>query len=224
MNVKNDPSAPPGSRTPLTIAVLISGGGSTLANLIERIRDGRLRGVAIRLVISSRASARGVQIAESAGLNIAIVQTRDHGSPEAFSDAITAALDTSRVDLAAMGGFLCHWRIPQRYLGRVLNIHPALLPAFGGRGMYGHHVHEAVLAAGMPESGCTVHLVDELYDHGPIVAQARVPVRPADTPESLAQRVGESERELYPRVIQQVADHGVEWLRRFVSEPPPTAR
>jgi phosphoribosylglycinamide formyltransferase-1 len=115
----------------------------------------------------------------------------------------------------ALGGFLCFWRLPPQYEGRVLNIHPALLPRFGGKGFYGHRVHEAVLTAGAAESGCTVHLVDNQYDHGPIVAQSRVPVRPDDTPDTLAERVGLAERELYPRVIQQVADQGLEWLQQF---------
>ena len=99
----------------------------------------------------------------------------------------------------------------------MLNIHPALLPKFGGQGMYGLHVHRAVLAAGEGVSGCTVHLADDLYDHGPIVAQRRVPVLPDDTPETLAARVAAVERELYPQVIAQVARHGVRWLAQFSS-------
>ena len=114
-----------------------------------------------------------------------------------------------------LAGFLCFWRIPARYEHRVLNIHPALLPRFGGRGFYGQYVHEAVLAAGASESGCTVHLADNEYDHGPIVAQARVPVKPDDTADTLAERVGIAERELYPQVIQQVAERGLEWLETF---------
>lgn len=200
---------------PLALAVLISGGGTTLANLIDRLADGRLRGVAIRLVISSRPDVPGVEIARNAGLPLRIIRRRAYPDPQAFSAAITEALDAASTDLVVMGGFLCHWLLPPRYFGRVLNIHPALLPAFGGQGMHGRHVHEAVLASGASESGCTVHLVDEQYDHGPIVAQSRVAVLPGDTPASLAARVGEAERELYPRVIQQVADHGLGWLRQW---------
>jgi phosphoribosylglycinamide formyltransferase-1 len=106
------------------------------------------------------------------------------------------------------------WRLPPRYEGRVLNIHPALLPKFGGRGMHGGHVHAAVLAAGDRESGCTVHLVDLEYDHGSIVAQRRVPVLPGDTVDTLAERVQAAERELYPEIVQAVADRGLEWLVR----------
>lgn len=202
----------PGRRA-LRVAVLISGGGSTLANLIERIGDGRLRGVRIVRVVSSRRAVRGVEIAQRAGLEVRVVRPIDFLDGEGFSAAVTAALDEAGVDLVLMGGFLSLWRLPEAYEGRVLNIHPALLPRFGGAGMYGLHVHRAVLAAGERESGCTVHLVDNEYDHGPIVAQRRVPVLPGDTPESLAARVGEAERELFPWVVQNVAEGGVGWLR-----------
>jgi phosphoribosylglycinamide formyltransferase-1 len=211
---------------PLRLGVLISGGGTTLANLIERRADGRLRNCDITLVISSRSEVRGVEIARRADLPLEIIRKRDFPELSEFSNAVVAALDAARVDLVVMAGFLCLWRIPGRYQGRVLNIHPALLPSFGGHGMYGHHVHEAVLAARETESGCSVHLADNQYDHGPIIAQTHVPVRADDTPDSLAERVGVAERELYPRVIQAVADHGLAWLSRRVEVPgelPPPA-
>src|SRR5262249_46960647 len=144
----------------LRIAVLMSGGGSTLANLIERIGDGRLRGVRIVQVISSRSKVRGVEIARDAGLPVAVVRRRDSADETAFSDGISQAVDGAHVDLVVMGGFLGLWLIPPRYEGRVLNIHPGPLPAFGGKGMHGHFVHEAVLRAGLHESCCTVHLAD----------------------------------------------------------------
>lgn len=199
----------------LRLGVLISGSGTTLENLIVRIRDGRLPAVEIRLVLSSRRAVRGVEIARKAGLALGIVRPRDHRDVVAFSDALTAALDQAGVDLVLMAGFLCFWRLPPHYVGRVLNIHPALLPRFGGPGFYGRRVHEAVLASGARESGCTVHLVDNEYDHGPIVAQTVVPVLANDTPATLAERVGQAERELYPHVVQQVAQHGLTWLRQF---------
>jgi phosphoribosylglycinamide formyltransferase-1 len=199
---------------PLRLAVLISGAGSTLANLIERIRDGRLRGAEIRLVISSRRAVRGVEIARDAGLSVEIIRPIDFADERAFSEAITAALDRADPHLVLMAGFMRFWRLPPRYEGRVLNIHPALLPKFGGRGMHGGHVHAAVLAAGDRESGCTVHLVDLEYDHGSIVAQRRVPVLPGDTVDTLAERVQAAERELYPEIVQAVADRGLEWLVR----------
>ncbi|RMF79917.1 MAG: phosphoribosylglycinamide formyltransferase [Planctomycetota bacterium] len=202
-------------REPLSIAVLVSGGGSTLANLIARIDTRRLRGVRIRRVISSRAGVGAVEIAQRAGLPTTVIRKADYASLRDFGTAIALQLDADDVELVVMGGFLCLWDFPPRYEGRALNIHPALLPKFGGRGMHGMRVHEAVLKSGATESGCTVHIADRLYDHGPIVAQQRVDVLPGDTPESLAARVAAAERELYPRVIQAVADHGLKWLRRF---------
>ena len=154
-----------------------------------------------------------MEVANCAGLPLEIVRKTDYSDEQAFSDALTAAVDRAGVDLVVMGGFLCLWRFPPSYDRRVLNIHPALLPRFGGRGMHGLRVHEAVLTAGERESGCSVHIADQQYDHGPVVAQRRVPVLPDDTPERLAQRVGQAERELYPEVIQAIADHGQDWLR-----------
>jgi phosphoribosylglycinamide formyltransferase-1 len=203
---------PRGVSSPLQIAVLISGSGTTLENLSRRIADRRLRNVVIKRVISSRRAVRGVAVAHEANLPLEIIRPIDFPTPEAFSERLTEMIDAAAVDVVILGGFLCFWRIPPRYAGRVLNIHPALLPRFGGRGFYGGKVHEAVLAAGETESGCTVHVVDNEYDHGPIVAQRRVPVMPDDTPELLADRVGAAERELYPEVIQRIANEGLDWL------------
>lgn len=200
---------------PLRLGVLISGGGSTLANLAARTRAGHLRGVEIACVVSSRAAVRGVEIANEFELPCAILRKRDFAGPAEHSAAISATLESAAVDLVVLGGYLCPYLPSARLRTRTLNIHPALLPKYGGTGMYGHHVHAAVLAAGERVSGCTVHLVDEHYDHGPIVAQARVPVEPGDTPDTLAERVMAAERELYPRVIQRVADAGVAWLDPF---------
>jgi formyltetrahydrofolate-dependent phosphoribosylglycinamide formyltransferase len=204
----------------LRLGVLISGGGSTLANLIERIADSRLRNVQIAQVVSSRAAVRGVEIARRAALPVAVIRPADFASPEGFDTSLADLLDLSTCELIAMAGFLVLWRFPQRFAGRVLNIHPAMLPKFGGAGMYGRHVHAAVLAAGETESGCTVHLADHQYDHGPIVAQRRVPVLPGDTPETLAARVAIAERELYPEVIQTIADRGLAWLPTALNRTP----
>ena len=190
---------------PLRLVVLISGAGTTLANLIARIADGRLPGVRIVQVISSRAAVGGVEIAQKAGLPVTILRRRDFVDSGGFSGALTAAIDATGADLVVMAGFLCLWKLPSKYVGRVINIHPALLPGFGGRGFFGAHVHEAVLRSGVSESGCTVHQVDDEYDHGPILAQRRVPVLPGDTVETLAARVGQAERELLPEVIRQIA-------------------
>ncbi len=197
---------------PLRLVVFISGGGSTLENIIQRIDDGRLTNTRIVLVVSSRSNVRGVEIARTADLPLAIIRKQDYADEAAFSSTLTAAVDAVHADLVVLAGFLCFWRLPAHWQGRVLNIHPALLPRFGGRGMYGQHVHEAVLATGERDSGCTVHLADNEYDHGPTVAQAHVPVEPDDTPETLAARVAAAERELYPHVIQQIAVNGLGWL------------
>lgn len=200
---------------PLRIAVLLSGGGTTLQNLIERIADGRLGAVHIVQVISSRSQVGGVEFARRAGLPLAIIRRKDFADDRAFGAALAGCLDRARVDLVLMGGFLCHWPPPPRYDGRVLNIHPSLLPAFGGKGMIGLRVHEAVLAAGVRQSGCTVHLVDELYDHGPIVAQRVIDVAPDETPASLCERVRALEFELYPAVLERVVAKGVGVLKEM---------
>jgi formyltetrahydrofolate-dependent phosphoribosylglycinamide formyltransferase len=123
----------------------------------------------------------------------------------AFSDAVTKELDRYPLDLVIMAGFIRRYLFPKKYEGRVLNIHPALLPDFGGKGFYGHHVHEAVLKSGAKESGCTVHYADLNYDKGPILLQKRVPVLPGDTPDTLAARVFEAECEAYPEAIRRMA-------------------
>ncbi|TWT44894.1 Phosphoribosylglycinamide formyltransferase [Phycisphaerae bacterium RAS1] len=197
----------------LRLGVLISGGGTTLSNLFQEQRADRLGGAQIVQVISSRGTVAGVRIARDAELPVDIVRRRDFPDDLRFSAALEARLEASRCDLALLAGFLCYWHLSPRWLGRVLNIHPSLLPRFGGQGMFGRRVHEAVLAASERESGCTVHLVDNEYDHGPIVAQSRVAVLPADTPDTLAARVMQAERELYPQVIRRVAANGVGWLQ-----------
>lgn len=190
--------------TPLRLVVLISGGGRTLLNLLEAVRAGRLQ-AEVALVISSRRDAAGVGRARAAGLPVAVLRPRDFPDRAAFAEAQSRRILAERPDLVVMAGYLVHWPPPPALQGRVLNIHPALLPRHGGRGLFGDHVHAAVLAAGDRESGCTVHVVDEEYDHGPIVAQARVPVLPGDTPESLAERVFAAECATYPEAIAAFA-------------------
>lgn len=188
---------------PVRLAVLVSGGGTTLQNLIDRIADGRLS-AKIVLVLASKPTAFGIQRAERAGLPTVVVERTSHPTIESFSAAIFDRCRESRASLVCLAGFLQLLRIPPDFTGRVLNIHPALLPAFGGKGMYGRHVHEAVMAAGEKVSGCTVHIVDDEYDHGPIIVQVRVPVSAGDTPESLAARVFSAECDAYPEAIRLV--------------------
>jgi len=191
-------------RNHLPIAVLISGGGTTLRNLIERTQNGSLP-VEIRLVISSNPAAKGLEFAKAAGLTSLVVEKKKGISDEQFSDAIFDQCRTAGVKYVVMGGFLKHVLIPPDFQNRVINIHPALLPKFGGKGMYGLRVHEAVISAGEKVSGCTVHFVDNEYDHGPIVLQRHVPVLAEDTPEALQVRVFAAECEAYPAILCKLA-------------------
>jgi formyltetrahydrofolate-dependent phosphoribosylglycinamide formyltransferase len=171
-------------------------------NLAERVGAGTLSAT-IQVVVSSRKDVKGVERSRELGLPTTVV-ARKGLSSERFQERITEAVGD--VDLVCMGGFLSLWRIPDEYRGRVMNIHPALLPDFGGRGLYGHHVHEAVLASGNTVSGCTVHFCDNEYDHGPIILQRKVPVLPDDTADTLAARVFEQECIAYPEAVQLFAE------------------
>lgn len=190
---------------PLRLAVLLSGSGTTLQNLLDRIADGRLRAQVVR-VVSSKADAFGLERARIAGIPTAVVTRKSCASAEEFSEHIFAEVRPSGADLVCLAGFLQLLPIPDDYLGRVMNIHPALIPAFSGKGYYGHHVHEAALATGVKVSGCTVHFADNLYDHGPIISQSTVPVLDDDTPDTLADRVFEQECEAYPEAIRLFAE------------------
>lgn len=185
---------------PINLAILISGSGRTLQNFIEEIAAKRLD-ARIAVVVSSSPDAGGNEKARRAKIPLVVV---DRKAPD-FSDAITKAVDKHKVDLVLLAGFLHLWKFPSTYKGRVLNIHPALLPDFGGKGMYGHRVHEAVLASGAKESGCTVHIADLEYDRGPIVLQRKVKVKPGETPDTLAARVFAEECIAYPEAVRIVA-------------------
>ncbi len=195
------------NRKPIKLAVLISGGGRTLLNLHEHIERGELN-ARIGVVVSSRPDAAGVKRARAVGLRVEVIDRHRLGD-EAFHDRVTGAV--SGCDLVCMAGFLSLWRIPPAMSGRVINIHPALLPEFGGRGMYGMRVHRAVLETGRERAGCTVHFCDNQYDHGPVILQRTVPVLPDDTPERLATRVFEQECVAYPEAITLFAQGRIEW-------------
>jgi len=194
-----------GRQKHLRLGVLISGGGRTMLNILDRIKDGRLN-ASIAVVISSRSTVAGVGRARDAGLPVTVIRKKDHPDIDAFSKRIVAELTAANVDLVIQGGWLCLWKIPPQYENRVMNIHPALLPSFGGQGMWGHHVHEAVLAAGCKVSGCTVHFCTNEYDRGPIIVQRTCPVTDDDTPDSLAARVFEQECLAFPQAIQWFAE------------------
>ena len=182
-----------------TLAVLISGSGSTLQNLIDRCADGSLPATIVS-VVASRPEILGIERAGRAGLPVIVVERRP---VETLSERVFGAIRESAPDLVILAGWLHLLRIPPDFDNRVLNIHPSLLPAFGGPGMYGRHVHEAVLASGAKVSGCTVHFVDNTYDTGPVVLQREVPVLDGDTPEKLAARVQVAECEAYPEAIRR---------------------
>jgi formyltetrahydrofolate-dependent phosphoribosylglycinamide formyltransferase len=186
------------------LGVLISGSGRSLQNFIDEIDAGRLE-ARIRVVVSTSPFAGGNERARRAGIPLVVVDRKIFPSDRDFSAAVTKALEGHPVDIVLLAGFMHLWEFPPAFRGRVLNIHPALLPRFGGKGMYGHRVHEAVLKSGATETGCTVHLADLEYDHGPIILQRRVPVRPGDTVESLAARVFAEECIAYPEAVRRLA-------------------
>ncbi len=193
------------NKKPIRLGVLISGGGTTLMNILEHINKGQLN-AEVAVVISSLSTAAGVERAKAAGLDVKIIRKKDYPDIEAFSKRIEEELVASNIDLIVQGGWLCLWKIPPQYENRVMNIHPALLPSFGGKGMWGHHVHEAVLAAGCKISGCTVHFCTNEYDKGPIILQRSCPVKNDDSPETLAARVFEQECIAYPQAIKLFAE------------------
>lgn len=177
----------------LPVGVLLSGGGRTLQNLLDRSQAGTLA-IEVRCVISDKPDAYGLQRARQS--NVPAYCERD---PERMFEL----LDEHGVELVCLAGYLRLLPIPAQYEDAVLNIHPALLPKFGGKGFYGDHVHHAVLEAGEAESGCTVHVCNNEYDRGPILLQQKVPVKPDDTIDSLAARVFEAECDAYPKAIQR---------------------
>lgn len=195
-------------KTKLKLAVLISGTGRTLKNFIDLAAEGSLP-VEIRLVVSNTAKAGGLTFAEAAGIPTLVIPRRDFpGDADgdiAYGEAVFAACREAGAAVVAMAGFLKLAPLPKDFEGRVLNIHPALIPSFCGPGMYGNHVQQAVLDAGVRVTGCTVHFVDNQYDHGPIIWQQPVPVFDDDTAATLADRVFEAEKEAYPHVLKLLA-------------------
>jgi formyltetrahydrofolate-dependent phosphoribosylglycinamide formyltransferase len=189
---------------PMRVAVCVSGSGSNLGALLEAFPASDEAGVDIALVLSDRPDAGGLALARRTNVAAEVL------SDPADSTAWLSRLKQHRIDLVVLAGFLKQVPGPvvATFSGRIINIHPALLPAFGGKGMYGMRVHAAVIASGARESGCTVHVVNEEYDRGPILAQARVPVLPDDTPESLAARVVAAEHPLLPPVVRETARRG----------------
>ena len=190
--------------TPLRVAVLLSGTGRTLENLVRWRDQGRLE-ADIVAVASNRAEVRGLEIAAAAGIEHRAFEKHDFADRHARDAAIWDFLHQHDVRLVVLAGYLALLDLEGARGVPVVNIHPALLPRHGGAGYYGDRVHQAVLEAGDTESGCTVHGVDAIFDHGPVLAQKRVPVRADDDVHTLAARVFEAECELYPETINRIA-------------------
>ncbi len=182
------------------LALFISGSGGNALNLLEACREGRIPAEVV-LVVASRSTAEGIAKLRDKGLLVAILDRKDADSDEAYSDICLGLAEAAGADFIALAGWLRKLVIPLRWEGRILNIHPGLLPRFGGPGMYGMNVQRAVLLAKETESGCTVHLVDNEWDHGRTLAETRVAVLPGDTAETLQQRVYEAEMDLYPKAV-----------------------
>jgi formyltetrahydrofolate-dependent phosphoribosylglycinamide formyltransferase len=211
---------------PTRLAVLLSGSGTTLQNLLDHVARGQLAARVV-CVVSSSAQAFGLTRAKNAGLPAHVVERKACPSREEFSRRIFDHCRAAGAELVCLAGFLQLVLIPRDFEGRVLNIHPALIPAFCGKGFHGLHVHRAVLDAGVKLTGCTVHFADNQYDHGPIILQRGVPVLDDDTPESLQARVFAAECQAYPEAIRLFAEGQlrVEGRRvRILPERPPAVQ
>ena len=184
----------------LRLGILVSGGGRTMLNIADCIERGTLAAT-VRVVISSRAEAPAVHRARECGLDVRVAARGDFAGEDEMHEVITSWLLEGLVDLVCLAGYLRWFRVDPSFKNRVMNLHPALLPDFGGHGMYGATVHRAVLDSGATVSGCTVHFVDDRYDHGPIILQRTCPVLPGDDANHLAGRVFEQELIAYPHAI-----------------------
>ena len=193
---------------PLRLACFISGGGRTMINLAEWIERGELP-ARIEIVVSSRSDVVGVERAWQRDLDVRFARQRDYDSLDAMHDDVYHWLNEYSIDLVCLCGYVKWLRIDPEWRGRIINIHPALLPRHGGPGMYGHHVHQAVLDAGERFSGCTVHFVDDHYDHGPMILQRVCPVLPDDDEKTLAARVFAQECLAYPQALNMIAEQRV---------------
>ena len=189
----------------LKLAVLLSGSGTTLQNLIDRIEEGVLP-AEIVLVLSSKENAYGLQRAKDAGIDAYAVKRKAYGNTSEFNDALYKYIDSYQIDLIVLAGFMSIFRIDSKFKNMVMNVHPALIPAFCGKGYYGQKVHKAVLEKGVKITGCTVHFADEEYDQGPIILQKTVEVLDDDTPDTLAHRVQEQERKALVEAVKLFAE------------------
>lgn len=209
----------------IRIAAFLSGGGTTLQNLIDLNERGELP-VQIDLVLSSKADAYGLSRARKHGIETAVVASKDFrqgGRTDwaAMSGRINQIVLPRQLDLVCLCGFMCFYVIPPQLTGRIINIHPSLIPAFCGQGMCGHHVHEAVVATGVKISGCTVHFVTAEYDAGPIILQRTCPVYDTDTADDVAERVFKEECIAYPEAVRLFAENRLRIEGNIVRVAPP---
>lgn len=205
--------------SPLKIGFLASGNGSSARAIIDAIQSGKLAAEA-RLLVSNRKDAPALHFARQAGIPTACIPTK--GDPDAADARLAEVMRAHDVELIVLSGYLRQLggRTLGAYRGRIINIHPSALPAFGGQGMYGRRVHDAVIAAGAAESGITIHLVEEEYDRGPLLAQRRVPVAPGDTPETLEQRVTSLEPAFFVETLQRIASGELKLPEGRPAQPP----
>jgi phosphoribosylglycinamide formyltransferase-1 len=198
------PRNPPIVAPPIRLAVCVSGEGTTLQNLIDQIKKRRLKAEIVQ-VVASRPRIGAIARAEAARIPLALANYNTRSKTE-FSNSVFEPIRHAKADLVILAGFLSLVKIPPDYKGRVLNVHPALIPAFCGKGFYGAKVHKAVLESGVKVSGCTVHFADDKYDTGPIIVQRPVPVRENDTVDTLGARVFKEECSALPEAISMFAE------------------
>ncbi len=201
----------------LKVAVLVSGGGTNLQAIIDAIQSGEITNTTLEIVISNRKTAYALERAAKYGIKTACIRPKDYQETEAFADALIQKLEENQVDLVVLAGYLVilHEKVIRQYKNRIINVHPSLIPAFAGDGYYGLKVHEAALKRGVKVSGATVHIVDEITDHGPILYQQCVRVYEEDTPETLQQRImEEAEWKLLPQAINTFET----WFNRMNGE------
>jgi len=187
------------------IGILLSGGGRTMVNIAQQIAQGDINGEIVT-VISSRSDVAGIERSKDLGIMPMVISRKDYDSTSTFSHELFSIMRKESVSLVLMCGWLCLCEIPEDYTNKVLNIHPSLLPKFGGKGMYGHHVHQAVIANGETESGATVHFVNNNYDEGPVIIQRKCAVDQNETADTLAAKVFKEESLAYPQAINYVIE------------------
>ena len=194
----------------MRIAIFASGNGSNAESIMRASREGRLE-ADVELILSNNPKAGVLEKAQAYEIKHTVIESSDFGSEAEYVETVCEILDVEKINFIALAGYLkmIHPDLIDKYNNRITNIHPALLPSFGGKGFYGKWVHDAVLASGCKVSGVTVHIVDKEYDRGPIVAQTSVPVLDDDTPETLAERVLIEEHKIYPDTLQLFAENRV---------------